>query len=127
MSSFRAISASCRRFFGNWSRTLRLGLRPIQRGLQFLTVNLWNWGRSRNWMYFLQGLPALAVSIAVIAVVSLRFSISAQDLEARYLDKAKTAFQAAKEPTDYSLVMVCYERLASMGQDRPDNLFEMAI
>jgi len=127
MSSFRAFSTSFRRSIGGWSKSLRSGLRPIQRGLQFLALKLWNWGRSRNWVYFLQGLPALVMSIAVLVVVSKRYALSNQELEARYLDRAQTSFKAAKEPPDYSMPMVCYERLATMGQDRPENLFEMAV
>ena len=61
------------------------------------------------------------MSIAVIVIISLRFSISKEDLEGRYQDKAHSAFQAK----DYPLSLVCYERLATMGLERPENLFEM--
>jgi predicted Zn-dependent protease len=120
MSSFRSFSNSSRRFFGGWSRSLRGVGRSIQRGF----FSLWNWGSSRNWVYFAQGLPALAVSLAVIAVVAFRLSISGQELEARYLEKAETSFKAQ----NYPLATVCYERLVSMGdQERPNSLFEMAV
>src|SRR5206468_1889715 len=56
-------------------------------------------------------------------VVSLRYSISKEDLEARYQEKAQAAFKSQK----FALSLVCYERLASMGLDRPENAYEMAI
>ena len=53
------------------------------------SLKLWNWGRTRNWVYFLQGLPAFVMSIAVIVVVSKRYLAFESELEARYLDRAR--------------------------------------
>jgi tetratricopeptide (TPR) repeat protein len=103
------------RALGRFSRGLRVGL-------QRTFMSAWSWTASRHWMYLLQGFPALAALIAVIVLAGLRMALPAQELEARYLEQAKSAFKAH----DYPRTLVCYERLAAMGQDRPDNLYEMA-
>src|SRR5262249_20760513 len=84
---------------------------------------VWAWARARRWSYLVQGLPALAAAAGVVVLVLLRFSLSAQELEARYLERAQGAFKAK----EYAAAMVCYERLAALGQNRPENLYEMAF
>ena len=123
MFSFRGLSASFSRFFRGWDRFVGAIFRPIKRFFVFAFFSLWNWGRTRNWLYFLQGLPALVTGIAILAIVGLWFSISSETLQAKYLDKAQSAFGA----NDFPSSMVAYERLASMGQDRPENLYKMAL
>jgi tetratricopeptide (TPR) repeat protein len=47
----------------------------------------------------------------------------AQELEARYLEQAKTALKAK----DYAGAMTCYDRLAYVAADQPDVLYGLAL
>jgi tetratricopeptide (TPR) repeat protein len=118
MFSFRSIS----RFFRDLNKPLATFSRQMSRVSGFLFFSLWGWAGNRNWWYLLQGLPALIMAILVLSIVTLRFSMSAQGIEGRYLDTAKNAYRAG----DLDTTLVAYERLAEMGQDRPENLYEMA-
>ncbi len=136
MFSFRGLSSRFGRFFRGWDRTIGVIFRPLRRFCLVVFFGLWNWARSSTWSYFLQGIPALAASIAICAIVLLHFASSNEDLEARYLEKAQTAMKEARliDPAfkeqrqqKYSAAIIGYERLASMGKDRPENLYEMAL
>jgi tetratricopeptide (TPR) repeat protein len=74
-------------------------------------------------VYLLQGLPALFAGIAVIIGVGKYLALPAHEVEARYQDRAAAAFKAREFP----VALVCYERLAALGKDRPENLYEMAV
>ena len=119
----RKQTAFFRRLYLGWNRTLGKLFNGLGRVCQKLFFYLWSWARARRWSYLVQGLPALAAGVGVLVLLLLRFSVSAQELEARYLDRAQNAFKAK----DYPVAMVCYERLAALGQDRPENLYEMAF
>jgi tetratricopeptide (TPR) repeat protein len=123
MSLRKRIAFFSRRLFLTWDRTIGLFFKGFGRFLQRLFFFAWAWACSRRWGYFVQGLPALAAGCGIVVLLLLRLSISANEMEARYLDRAQNAFKAK----DYAEAMVCYERLASLGQDRPENLYEMAF
>lgn len=122
MFSFRAISASINRLIRSANQSLRAIFRPVQRVTRYSALAALNWGRTRNWIYFLQALPAIAMILAVIVLVTLRWSISATELESRYYEIGKTAFASKNFP----LTKLSHERVASMGKDRPESLYEMA-
>src|SRR5262249_25531987 len=112
-----------RRLGKGWSRTLarggnaagRLALRPL--------MLIWSWGRARNWVYLGQGLPAFAACAAVLAVPVMWLALPAQEVEARYQDRA----QAALASKDFPTALVCYERLAALGKDRPENVYALGL
>ena len=81
------------------------------------------WWRARDFRRLLGGLPALLVGGAALAVVLLGVLTPAQELEARYLEQAKSAFKAK----DYAGALTCYERLACQGDDRPEVLYGLAL
>src|SRR5712692_3477766 len=89
----------------------------------FLMSFLQSWWHGRNFCLLLKGLPALLVGAAASVLAATLALIPDQEMEARYLQEAKTAFQA----NDYPLAMTCYERLAHLGKDRPDILYGMAL
>ncbi len=68
-------------------------------------------------------MPALAALATVLVLGGLWLSLPAHELAARYQDRAAAAAKAKDFPT----ALVCYERLAALGQDRPENLYEMAV
>src|SRR5438105_3627065 len=103
MVSFRSIS----RFFRNLLRPVGAVTRQIFRVTSSAFFGIWRWGRSRNWIYFLLGLPALLMAILVVALISLRLAMSAQGLEAKYLDTARSAYRSR----NFVLSLVAYERL----------------
>lgn len=119
MASFRVFS----RFLRGWDRSLGATFRSLNRFTQGFIVRAWNWSRSRNWFLLLKGFPALVTIIAIGAIVTLRLSVSAQDVQAHYLEKAKEDY----DKKDYDAAMVCYERLASLGNNNPDSLYRMAL
>jgi Flp pilus assembly protein TadD len=91
----------------------------------FFRLLAWSqrWWRARNFRRLLGGLPALLVGGAALAVVLLGVLTPAQELEARYLEQAKSAFKAK----DYAAALTCYERLACHGEDRPEVLYGLAL
>jgi tetratricopeptide (TPR) repeat protein len=70
-----------------------------------------------------QSVPALAAVTAVVVLILCRLSLPAQELAARYQERAAAAARAK----DYATALVCFERLADLGNDRPENLYEMAV
>jgi tetratricopeptide (TPR) repeat protein len=80
------------------------------------------WLRGRDWRLLLGGAPALLVGGAFVALAALASLTSHEDLEARYLDRAQSAFKAR----DYASALTCYDRLAHLGMDRPEILFGLA-
>ena len=81
------------------------------------------WRRGRRLRYFLQGLPALLAAAAVLVPLLGVVLTPAQELQARYLEQAKTAFKAK----DYAGALTCYDRLAYLGTDRPEVLYGLAL
>jgi Flp pilus assembly protein TadD len=81
------------------------------------------WWRARNFRRLLGGLPALLAGGAALALVTLGLLTPAQELEARYLEQAKSSFKAK----DYAAALTCYERLACGGEDRPEVLYGLAL
>src|SRR5262245_18950893 len=82
-----------------------------------------NWCAGLRLRLLLQGLPALVVgSVALVVLAQVAF-VPAHQHEARYLERA----QASSKAQNHAEALVCYERLADLGNDRPDVLFEMAV
>jgi tetratricopeptide (TPR) repeat protein len=81
------------------------------------------WWRGRRWRWLLHSLPALAAGSAVFAAATASLLTPVQELEARYLEQAKTALKSK----DYAGAMACYDRLAGLGTDRPDVLYGLAL
>jgi tetratricopeptide (TPR) repeat protein len=123
MSALRRLLLFFRRLFRGWDRTLARGWQGLSRFIMRLFLVTWSWSRARNWLYLLQGLPALLAAAAVIALAVRWSGLSAQEIEARYQDRAGAAAKAK----DFATALVCYERLAALGRDRPENLYELAV
>ena len=81
------------------------------------------WQRTRQYLYFFQALPALLAAAGVLVLSLPGWTTSPQELEARYLDRAKALYKAK----DFASSMTCYDRLASLGDDRPDVLYGLAL
>jgi tetratricopeptide (TPR) repeat protein len=81
------------------------------------------WQRTRKYLYLLQALPALLTAGAVLALSLPGLTAPAQELETRYFDQAKALYKAK----DYAGSMTCYDRLASLGENRPDILYGLAL
>ena len=81
------------------------------------------WQRSRRWLYLLQAFPALLAAAVVLALSLAGLTAPAQELEARYLEQAKNLYKSR----DYAGAMTCYDRLASLGDSRPDVLYGLAL
>jgi tetratricopeptide (TPR) repeat protein len=81
------------------------------------------WWRSRNFLIFLLGSPALLGGGAAAVLTVLCLSQPEQEIEARYLDQAKKALKSK----DYSTALTCYERLAHHGGERPEVLYGLAL
>jgi tetratricopeptide (TPR) repeat protein len=81
------------------------------------------WLRTRKCLYLVQALPALLAAGSILALSLPGLTAPAQELEARYLDRAKALYKAK----DYAGSMTCYDRLASLGDDRPDFLYGLAL
>lgn len=123
--SFRAFTNSLSRNFRQTTKVLRSIFKPIQRGFMVAFFGLWNWGKTRHWVYFFQALPAIVVLITVIVLLSLRLTISAGELKSRYKEAGKEAFKAK----NYPLTRLSYERLVAMGGygEDPADLYKMAV
>jgi tetratricopeptide (TPR) repeat protein len=100
--------ASCGAFFA----------RPIAAGARRVRV----WLQTRSARLLLQGLPALLVGVGVVTLLVLSQVTPADELQVRYLEQARAAFQAR----DFALAQVCYERVCQTAEDRPDVLFGLA-
>jgi tetratricopeptide (TPR) repeat protein len=91
-----------------------------------LASRLWSgprdWWRGRNWRLLLGGLPALLLGGGALVLAALASLSSREELTARYLDRAQSAFKAR----DYAAALTCYERLAPLGKERPEILFGLA-
>ncbi len=81
------------------------------------------WQRTRRYLYLFQALPALLAAGFAVALSLPGFTAPAQELETRYLDRAKELYKAK----DYAGSMTCYDRLASLGDDRPNILYGLAL
>jgi tetratricopeptide (TPR) repeat protein len=121
MSALRRVWFTVRRLFRGWEKLLAANLRAVGRSLAWLWAVAWGWGRARKWVYLAQGLPALLAAICAIVLAGLWLALPAHELAARYQDRANSASRAK----DFSTALVCYERLATLGKDRPDNLYEL--
>jgi tetratricopeptide (TPR) repeat protein len=80
------------------------------------------WWQGRNFRLLFQGLPALVLAAAALVVATIVSLTPGQEVETRYLQKAKSAFRAK----DYPAAMTCYDRLAHLSKDRPDILYGLA-
>jgi tetratricopeptide (TPR) repeat protein len=81
------------------------------------------WWQGRSFHRLLLGLPALGVGIAAGVVTVLSLSTPEAELETRYLEQARNAFQAK----DYAGALTYYERLAPRGGERPAVLYGLAL
>jgi tetratricopeptide (TPR) repeat protein len=81
------------------------------------------WWRGRPFRALLAGLPALLVGGGVLGTCILGATTPAQEVEARYLERAKTALKAR----DYPAALTCYDRLAYRGEERPEVLYGLAV
>jgi tetratricopeptide (TPR) repeat protein len=123
MFAFRRLRTFVRQAFRGWDRTLTRGVQAVSRSATRSAVRVWGWARARHWIYFLQGLPAIGGCVAVVVLVVLSLALPAQEVEARYQEQANAATKAK----DFPKALVCHERLTSLGRDRPDNLYELAL
>jgi tetratricopeptide (TPR) repeat protein len=123
MSALRQVSLFFRRLFRGSDKALAASLRRAGHAFSRLFQGVWSWGRRRRWGYLAQGLPALAALVSVTFIGGIWLSLPAHEIEARYQDRASAAAKAK----DFSSALVCYERLAALGKDRPDNLCQLAI
>jgi tetratricopeptide (TPR) repeat protein len=82
----------------------------------------WYWA-SRDWRVLGMGGPALLAGLAVLWLGWLCFRTDTSELQARYLENGKAAF-ARK---DYQRALACYERLASLTEDRPEVSYCLAL
>jgi tetratricopeptide (TPR) repeat protein len=80
------------------------------------------WWAGRNWRVLLGGLPALLLGAAVLGTALTSRLTPAREVEARYLDRAASAFKAG----DYPQALTCYERLAGGGES-PEVLYRLAL
>jgi tetratricopeptide (TPR) repeat protein len=123
MVALKRWSLFLRRSARGANRTLAAAFRATGRvGGRCLTV-VWAWGRARSWWYLAQGLPAALALVAVLGFLVRWMSLQAHEVDAWYQERATAASKAQDFPT----ALVCYERLAASGNDRPENLYEMAL
>src|SRR5262249_44176216 len=89
--------------------------------------DLWSrfrrWSRTRDWRPLVLGSPALLASLAVLVVAWLALAAPEHGVQARYLAEGK----AAHDRKDYRRALTCYERVAPLGQDRPEVLYQLAL
>jgi tetratricopeptide (TPR) repeat protein len=123
MSAFKQTWSFLRRQLKGWDRYAAIAWRGMSRRIAGLFLAQWAWWRARSWIYLTQGLPALAAGIAVVVLLTMYLTLPAHEIEARYQDRAA----AASKAKEFAIALVCYERLAALGKDRPGNLYEMAI
>jgi tetratricopeptide (TPR) repeat protein len=123
MGVWRRLRLFFRRLFLGWDRSLTRSWQTFSRVLIRLFYGVWGWSRARNWLYLLQGIPAIAATATVIVLMVRWAGVPAQEIEARYQERAGGAAKAKDFPT----ALVCYERLAALGRDRPENLYELAV
>lgn len=80
------------------------------------------WWLGRQWRYLLPGLPALVVGLGSLGLIGFALAEGNRDLTARYLEGGKARAKAG----DFAGAMTCYERLTSLGEDRPDVVYGLA-
>jgi tetratricopeptide (TPR) repeat protein len=103
-------------------RSLRL-LLPSPRKLAWPIFSALRWWRSLDLRLVLQALPAFVCGSACLAIFILCFLTQPHEVEAVYLDHAKSALKTKS----YADALVCYERLAALCADREDILYETAV
>jgi tetratricopeptide (TPR) repeat protein len=81
------------------------------------------WWRTREWKTIFLWAPAVVFALGVTALAGMSWNSTPQELQARYLSEAKSAFQAK----DYPRALTCYERVAPQAADRPDVLYRLAL
>ena len=123
MRAFKRISMAFRQFFKHWDRTVALFFKGVFWQFKRLTLVTGSWLRRRSWLHLAQGMPALGAASAIVVLMVMYLGLPAHEVEARYQERAATASKAKEFPT----ALICYERLAALGQDRPENLYEMAL
>ena len=101
---------------------------------QYLLFHLWNSGvwflwqaRACLWAFrfgaVLPLIPALAGIAAVASLLAFSLLTSPEKLRQDYAEEAWNAF-AAK---DYKTALTCFRRLAQLQQQRPENLYGLAL
>lgn len=90
-------------------------------------TNFWGrvrwWWQGREWKTALVWAPAILAATGVAAIAGMCLNTSTEELEARYLSEAKSAFQAK----NYARALTCYERIAATSTDRPEILYRLAL
>jgi tetratricopeptide (TPR) repeat protein len=81
------------------------------------------WWRCREWRTALFWAPAVLIATGIAGIAGMCLNTPNQELEARYLSEAKSAFQAK----DYARALTCYERIAPNANDRPEVLYRLAL
>jgi tetratricopeptide (TPR) repeat protein len=81
------------------------------------------WWRGREWKTVLLWTPAVLVATGIVGLAGMSLNTPTQELQARYLSEAKSAFQAK----DYARALTCYERIAPNAADRPEVLYRLAL
>jgi len=87
-----------------------------------LWTRFWFWGCERDFHLLLGGLPALILGLGAAVLTLIAILIPQNELDARYVVRARNSFKEH----DYPTAMICYDRLASRAESRPDILFELA-
>jgi tetratricopeptide (TPR) repeat protein len=81
------------------------------------------WLRTRSLRLLLPALPAVLAGGAVLTLAGLCLLTPAHEVEASYLEQGKDAFKAR----DYAAALTCFDRLAHLGQERPEILYRLAL
>ena len=96
-------------------------------GSQTTQTHFWGrvvwWWRSREWKTALLWAPCVVVATGIACLAAVCLSRPVQEVQARYLSEAKSAFQVK----NYARAMTCYERIAPTSADRPEILYRLAL
>jgi tetratricopeptide (TPR) repeat protein len=81
------------------------------------------WWRTRVWKAAFLWSPAVLAATGVFVVGGMCLNTTNEELQARYLSEAKSAFSSK----DYARALTCYERIAPETTDRPEVLYRLAL
>jgi tetratricopeptide (TPR) repeat protein len=120
MKTFSRLMRTLRRWGHAWQTHFTL---PLGRLLGTCRRRVQQWRRRLSFRLFFQGLPALLGIAALLTLSVLGLSVPTAEVEARYAEKGRAAFQAK----DYPLALTCFERACAQGGEQPEILFALAL
>lgn len=85
--------------------------------------SLSQWRRSTSLKYFVQGIPAILVTLVAITATTFAYFKPTD----RVIDEYETAGKEAIERKDFSLARVCYGKLVQLLGDQPPLLYNLAL